>query len=95
MERCGAVGPRLDRGHLPTWTPRIFTLASGFITRPARSATTVTGTVSAQLPRNRLIANAKIAPIATNMASPVSGRTALFFIDVVPYPDRLKLPLEP
>ena len=37
---------------LPTSTPRIFTFASGFITRPARSDTTVTGTVVPKPPRN-------------------------------------------
>ena len=44
------------RSTWPTWTPRILTLASGFITRPARSETTVTGTVVPQPPRNIPIA---------------------------------------
>jgi hypothetical protein len=65
----------------PTCTPRIFTLASGFITRPARSEITVTGTVLAQDPRNRLTASATIRPRVTINANPVSGRTTLLFID--------------
>ena len=78
-------------------TPRIFTLASGFITRPARSEITVTGTVSVKLPRNRATASAKIATIATTVPRPASGARPRLptFIDSVPYPDRLKLPLEP
>ena len=79
---------------LPTWTPRIFTLASGFITSPARSEITVTGTVSVKLPRNRLTARATIKPMATTIAKPVRGRTALLFTGP-PHPDKLKLPLEP
>src|SRR5882757_2940676 len=59
---------------LPTWTPRIFTLASGFITRPARSEITVTGIVAVKLPRKRLTARATIAAIATTVPSPASGR---------------------
>ena len=80
---------------LPTCTPRIRTLASGFITSPARSEMTVTGTVSEKLSRNSAMASATINAIATNRPSPASGRTALPFIDLVPYPDRLKLPLAP
>ena len=79
---------------LPTWTPRIFTLASGFITSPARSEITVTGMVSVKLPRNRLTARATIKPMATIIAKPVRGRTTLLFTGP-PYPDKLKLPLEP
>ncbi len=37
---------------MPTCTPRILTLASGFITRPARSEIRVTGSVLVKLPRN-------------------------------------------
>ena len=74
MQRCGAVGPDSIDATLPTCTPRIFTLASGFITSPARSEITVTGTVSVKLPRNRPIASAKIARCATNSGqSPSAG----------------------
>ena len=65
---------------LPTWTPRIFTLASGFITRPARSEITVTGTVSVKLPRNRLTASATTAAIAITVPRPARARTVFGFI---------------
>src|SRR6476620_593613 len=64
---------------LPTWTPRIFTLASGFITSPARSEITVTGTVSVKLPRNNPAASAMIVAIATTVPSPASTRTVFGF----------------
>ena len=81
---------------LPTCTPRIFTLASGFITRPARSEITVTGTVSVKLPRNRPDGEREDQPtIDDQRPRPASGRTALLFHRLSPYPDRLKLPLEP
>jgi hypothetical protein len=66
---------------LPTCTPRIFTLASGFITRPARSEITVTGTVSVKLPRNNPAASTIIATTATTAPSPASTRTVFGFID--------------
>src|ERR1700682_73655 len=65
---------------LPTWTPRIFTLASGFITSPARSEITVTGTVSVKLPRNRLTASATTAAIAITVPRPARTRTVFGFI---------------
>ena len=51
----------------PTTTPRSRTLASGFITRPARSAVNVTGTVEEKLPRNCRPASAQTAINATTM----------------------------
>src|SRR5262249_20259681 len=60
---------------LPTSTPCIFTLASGFITRPARGDTTVTGTLLVKSPRNRPTATAKMRTIATTVAKPANGRT--------------------
>ena len=80
---------------LPTWTPRIFTLASGFITKPARSEMTVTGTVLWKSPRNSTTASTKIRPIATTVANPASGRAYPRSVNFLPYPDRLKLPLAP
>src|SRR5262245_41935298 len=65
---------------LPTWTPRILTLASGSITRPARSETTVTGTVLVKLPRNRATARAAINTSAKTRPAPASGRAAPDFI---------------
>src|SRR5436190_13723766 len=65
---------------LPTCAPCSFTLASGFITRPARSERTVTGTVSVKLPRNSPAASATIAAIATTVPRPASARTVLGFI---------------
>ena len=64
IARCRAAVPSGSasmEATLPTCTPRILTLASGFITRPARSEITVTGTVSVKLPRKRPIGSAKIA----------------------------------
>ena len=80
---------------LPTSTPRIFTLASGFITKPARSETTVTGTVSVKLPRKRPTVTAMTTTIATTAARPASARAVVEFMAPVAYPERLKLPLEP
>ncbi len=60
---------------LPTWTPRICTLASGFITKPARVDNTVTGpVVGAKLPRNMFAANAKTPTITAIVIRPASGR---------------------
>ncbi len=77
MSSCSAAVPSgrysIDLT-LPTWTPRILTLASGFITRPARSEITVTGTVSVNLPANSPIDTAKIATRTTTRASPARGR---------------------
>src|SRR4029079_12367710 len=64
---------------LPTCTPRILTLASGFITKPARSEITVTGTVSVKLTRNNAAASTIIATIATTVPSPASTRTVFGF----------------
>src|SRR5690349_16915135 len=71
---------------VPTCTPRILTLASGFITNPARSEITVTGTVVVKLPRNRPTASATIARIATTVANPASGRTYRAFVNTFPIP---------
>ena len=61
---------------LPTWTPRICTLASGFITSPARGDTTVTGTLSVNPPRNRVAASTTTARSTTTVTTPISGRSA-------------------
>jgi hypothetical protein len=81
-----AVGRLSIDSTLPTTTPRILTLASLFITRPARSEMTVTGSVFVKLPLNKPIAKATIKQTATIIAKPVSGRTALLFIDAPPSP---------
>ena len=60
--------------------------ASLFITRPARSEMTVTGSVLVKLPPNKPIAKAMIKQTATIIAKPVSGRTALLFIGAPPSP---------
>ena len=78
---------------LPTWTPRICTLASGFITRPARVDNTVTGTVaSVRPPRNMFTAKATMPTIMAIVMKPASGRATDCGIDA-PLPDRLKPPL--
>src|SRR5271166_3289936 len=59
---------------LPTCTPRILTLASGFMTRPARCEITVTGTVWVKSPANRPSETATMAPITRIVANPASGR---------------------
>ena len=69
-----AVGERLDRVDLPTCTPRILTLASGFITSPARCDKTVTGTLRVKLPWNKPIATATMAAITSTVPRPASGR---------------------
>lgn len=93
-QRSLAVGLVAIEATLPTSTPRIFTLASGFMTRPARSEITVTGTVSVKDPRKRPIANAMTATSATMAARPASARWLSSWLSVA-YPERLKLPLEP
>ena len=80
---------------LPTWAPLSLTLASGYITRPARCEITVTGTVLVKLSWNSPTANAMIAAMATTVANPASGRAIPDFIGLLGYPDRLKLPLDP
>lgn len=78
----------------PTSTPRIFTLAPGSITRPARGEVTVTGTVLVKLPRNIPKATAAMATRArtrTNAASLYRCRT----MSSPPQPERLKLPVPP
>lgn len=76
IARCSAAVPSgrdsID-STLPTWTPRIFTLASAFITSPARSEITVSGTVLVKLPRNSATASAMISPTATTVPRPASG----------------------
>ena len=83
---------------LPTCTPRIFTFASTFITRPARGESTVTGALSVKLPWNKPTATATIAAITATVARPVSARIPVCCIEhfpVLPYPERLKFPFEP
>ena len=70
---------------LPTSTPRIFTLASGFITRPARSEITVTGTVLVKVSAEQHRRQARRSrPIATTVARPASGRTYCSFRQLPP-----------
>ena len=80
---------------LPTWTPRIFTLASGFITRPARSEITVTGTVSVKLPRNRPDRERDDRDDRHHGPQTRQRAHGIRLHRLLPYPDRLKLPLEP
>ncbi len=61
---------------VPTCTPRSSTFASGFITRPAREANTVTGTVGVNPPWKSTATSATISPIATTVNSPASGLSA-------------------
>src|SRR6478609_2796311 len=75
---------------LPTWTPRIFTLASGFITRPARSEITVTGTVSVKLPRNNPAASTTTATTASRVPKPARTRTLFDFIGA-PLPGQVEI----
>ncbi len=96
--RCRAAVPsgrESIEATLPTWAPLSLTLASGFITRPARSEITVTGTVLVKLSRNSPTETATIAAMATTVARPARGRAIPEFIGSLAYPDRLKLPLEP
>ena len=69
---------------LPTRTPRIFTLASGFITSPARWDRTVTGTVRVKLPWNKPTATAMMAAMTTTVPNPASGRTRDWGTEVAP-----------
>ena len=62
---------------LPTWAPWNLTLASGFITRPARWDNTVSGTVSCRSPRNNAAATATMATVATTVATPANAGIAL------------------
>ena len=79
----------------PTCTPRISTLAFGFITRPALDEITVTGMLSVKLPWNKPTATATIAAITATVTRPVSARIPACSIESFPYPERLKFPLEP
>jgi hypothetical protein len=53
------------------------------MTSPARSDTTVTGTVVPNPPRNNPMESAMIEAIATTIARPARGRTAELDIDVL------------
>ncbi len=71
---------------VPTWTPRILTLASGgFITSPARLEITVTGTVSVNLPANSPIDSARIAITTTTSPSP-PARSSVVLVQLVSPP---------
>lgn len=58
----------------PTSAPCSLTLASGFITRPARGDNTVRGTVWVKPPRNMVAASTMTPTMATTVTSPTSGR---------------------
>ena len=60
---------------LPTWAPFSLTLASGYMTNPARSVRTVTGNVVRKLSWNSPTARATMAARATTVSRPVNGRT--------------------
>ena len=81
IARCKTAWP-LDccsmEATLPTCTPSSSTLASGFITRPARCDNTVSGTVSCRPPRNNTTATATMAAVVATVTTPVSTRIALF-----------------
>jgi hypothetical protein len=82
----------------PTATSCNFTLASGFMTNPARSEMTVTVTVVARPPRNNVAAKTNTPAMAMTVVAPTIVREVLLviFIDLLcPYPDRLKLPSAP
>ncbi len=56
----------------------------------------MTGTDSVKLPRNSPMDSATIASATPTVADPIRGRLTVELIaTALPYPDRLKLPLEP
>ncbi|CAA0124464.1 Uncharacterised protein [Mycolicibacterium vanbaalenii] len=61
---------------VPTCMSRSLTLASGFITNPARSEITVTGTVLVRLPLNSAAASTTIPAITSTKVAPASGRNS-------------------
>lgn len=60
----------------PTTTPSISTLASGFITKPARGESTVAGTESVNLPANTTEHKAITPAIDSSVTRPTSGRSS-------------------
>ncbi len=61
---------------LPMSTPRSLTLASIFITRPARGDSTVSGTVFVKRPWNSPVQTTTTAASTATLSRPISGRAA-------------------
>lgn len=68
------VGSVLDGGDAADRCTVQLDLGARFIIKPARPATTVTGTVWVKPPRNCVSARARTAAAAMTVANPASGR---------------------